>query len=240
MNLDIENKILIPVLFLVIFPILAVGIFYYQSSQRLFLEKIEDELRNDLIEVSNIISRNSTNDVTIIEEIKAIKEMKLIIYDSGNEELLYNDYNYSKNKLRNLIQSKITEGEEEFNINSDNKLLSFIKIESLDWYIGTGKVISSIKSSLLEIQKYTILVAIIFVIIAVELAIFLAYNLSKPIRKLSKFCNIVSRGNYKQKVNISRKDEIGLLANSFNNMVKKINKSTLKLKNLKEFNEDIL
>ena len=97
-----------------------------------------------------------------------------------------------------------------------------------------------LKFYLLEIHKYTIFFDIIFLIIAVELTIFLAHNLSKPIKKLTKFCNKVSKGNYKNKIDIKRKDEFGILANSFNDMIKKINQSTNKLKNLKEFNEDIL
>ncbi|MGM0411030.1 MAG: ATP-binding protein [Bacillota bacterium] len=240
MNLDIENKILIPVLFLVIFPLLAVGLFYYRSSQNLFLENIEEELEKDLLEVKNIVDYDIGSEEEQINNIKKIKEIELLIYNTNNDEIIFDEFNNEKSEIKTLINKHNSLGEKKFNLQFDNKLYSFIQIEGLSWYIGSGEELSGLKSSLLEIHKYTILFAIIFLIIAVELTIFLAHNLSKPIRKLSEFCNIVSKGNYQQKVEMNRQDEFGLLANSFNEMVEKINESTKELKNLKEFNEDIL
>ena len=241
MRIDIENKILVPVLLLVIIPVLAVGIFYYKGSHKLFLNKIEEELNTDLIEVENIIKENKEKDnKDIIDNIKDIKELPLIIYDKNKNFYINNDYNIDNKKLSKLMSSHISTAEKTFEIKANDNLLYFNKIKDLNWYIGTGQAISSLKSSLLEIQKYTILVAIIFVIIAVELTIALAYNLSKPIKKLTDFCDLVSKGDYDHHVKFNRKDEIGFLADSFNNMVQKINRSTMELKNLKEFNEDIL
>ncbi|MFW6008921.1 MAG: ATP-binding protein [archaeon] len=240
MNLDIENKILIPVLFLVIFPLLAVGLFYYRSSQNLFLKNIEEELEKDLLEVKNIVDYDIGSEEEQINNIKKIKEIELLIYNTSSDEIIFDEFNNEKSEIKALINKHNSLGKKKFNLQFDNKLYSFIQIEGLSWYIGSGEELSGLKSSLLEIHKYTILFAIIFLIIAVELTIFLAHNLSKPIRKLSEFCNIVSKGNYQQKVEMNRQDEFGLLANSFNEMVEKINESTKELKNLKEFNEDIL
>lgn len=241
MNLNIENKILIPILLLVILPLLAVGIFYYKNSQNLFLNNIEKEIQDDLKEVKNIIkSEDNVSQNNIIEKINNIKEIDLIVYDMNIDKLIQNKFTIKENKLLDLIIENSSNKKEKFNVNFDDKLVSFVKIEQLNWYVGTGQEISSLKSSLLEIHKYTILFAIIFLIIAVELAIFLAHNLSKPIKKLTKFCKKVTKGDYQNKIDIKRKDEFGILANSFNEMIKKINQSTNKLKNLKEFNEDIL
>jgi len=242
MNLNIENKILIPILFLVILPLLAVGIFYYRNSQNLFLKNIEDDIKGDLNEVQNIIRNEyNTSENDIIKRIYSIKEIDLIIYDINTNKLIHNRFGVKENELLDLMNKEgISNNEKEFNVTINDRLISFLRIEKLNWYVGTGKETSTLKSSLLEIHKYTILFAIIFLIIAVELSIFLAHNLSKPIKKLTNFCKKVSKGDYQNKIDIKRQDEFGLLANSFNEMIQKINQSTNKLKNLKEFNEDIL
>ena len=242
MNLNIENKILIPILFLVILPLLAVGIFYYRNSQNLFIKNMEDDIKDDLNEVQNIIRNDyNTSENDLIKRIYSIKEIDLIIYDINTNRLIHNRFGVKDNELLDLMNKEgISNNEKEFNVTINDRLISFLRIEKLNWYVGTGKEISTLKSSLLEIHKYTILFAIIFLIIAVELSIFLAHNLSKPIKKLTNFCKKVSKGDYQNKIDIKRQDEFGLLANSFNEMIQKINQSTNKLKNLKEFNEDIL
>ena len=242
MNLNIENKILIPILFLVILPLLAVGIFYYRNSQNLFIKNMEDDIKDDLNEVQNIIRNDyNTSENDLIKRIYSIKEIDLIIYDINTNRLIHNRFGVKDNELLDLMNKEgLSNNEKEFNVTINDRLISFLRIEKFNWYVGTGKEISTLKSSLLEIHKYTILFAIIFLIIAVELSIFLAHNLSKPIKKLTNFCKKVSKGDYQNKIDIKRQDEFGLLANSFNEMIQKINQSTNKLKNLKEFNEDIL
>jgi two-component system phosphate regulon sensor histidine kinase PhoR len=53
-------------------------------------------------------------------------------------------------------------------------------------------------------------------------------------------CKKIEIGNLKEKVEILRGDEIGVLANSFNHMIDQINTSTDQLIEVTKFNEDIL
>ncbi len=247
MKLDIENKILIPFLILVIIPILAVGIVSYKGSYHLFLENKIMEMQSDIDEVSRIIELNKNfGREDIINHIKDLKQTRIIIIDhSGN--LVYSDYDIKNTAIINkrLLESS---SDKYIKLNIQNKpknetvkfMFLFKKVSSKNWYIGTGVILNDVTSSLLDIQKYTILVAIIFAIIAVELTIAIAHNLSKPIKKLADVCNKISKGDLDKQLNFKRKDEIGILAESFNNMIKKIKASTEELRKIKEINEDIL
>jgi nitrogen fixation/metabolism regulation signal transduction histidine kinase len=242
MNLDIENKILIPFLLLVIVPVIAVGIFSYKGNYRLLRENIIEELEVDLSEISNIIAENNQLETEdLIKKIKQIKNNDLLFVDFRGQTI-YSDYKQVNSQLSSQIQRKTGDRDELFEIsgNGQNNFFLFYRIPSKKWYIGTKVALNTITSSLLEIQKYTILVAIIFAIIAVELTIAIAYNISKPIKKLAQFCNNFSEGNYDAEVKLDRQDEIGTLANAFNNMINQVNKSTKELKKMKEINEDIL
>jgi len=247
LKLDIENKILIPFLILVIIPILAVGIVSYKGSYHLFLENKIMEMQSDIDEVSRIIELNKNfGREDIINHIKDLKQTRIIIIDhSGN--LVYSDYDIKNTAFINkrLLESS---SDKYIKLNIQNKpknetvkfMFLFKKVSSKNWYIGTGVILNDVTSSLLDIQKYTILVAIIFAIIAVELTIAIAHNLSKPIKKLADVCNKISKGDLDKQLNFKRKDEIGILAESFNNMIKKIKASTEELRKIKEINEDIL
>ncbi len=247
MKLDIENKILIPFIILVIVSIFAVGLVSYNGSYHLFLDNKRTELKEDIEEISKIVKskklkNNSLTLNEIVNNVKIIKSNKLIILDNS-KNILYSDYDteINLNINKNL---KETETDNYYQLKIDNKnntnLFLFKKLKSQGWYIGTGIVLNSVSLSLMEIQKYTIFVAIIFAIIAVELTILLAHNLSKPIKKLAETCNKISSGDFNKKLNFKRMDEIGVLTEAFNNMISKIKSSTEELKKLKEINEDIL
>jgi len=79
-----------------------------------------------------------------------------------------------------------------------------------------------VSSKLLELQKYTILVAIISIIVASQLTFFFTYGIVKPIKKLSIACERVAKGDFEVKVEYKSEDEIGTLKDAFNTMVAKI------------------
>lgn len=245
MKLDIENKILIPFIILIIVSIFAVGLVSYKGSYSLLLESNVKELQDDLAEIAAVIEQNDlglSND-QIAGEIKKIKNNNLIVVNRTGE-VIYNDYKMKDNLdlLDKLKETKEDNGFYQVRADSgdDRFLFLFKEIDPRGWYVGTGIVINSVSSSLLEIQKYTIFVAIIFAIIAVELTIGIAHNLSKPIKKLVEACNSTSTGHFNKQLNLKRTDEIGILADAFNNMLSKIEQNTEQLKELKEVNEDIL
>lgn len=69
-----------------------------------------------------------------------------------------------------------------------------------------------------EIQR----VAIISLLIGIILANILAYYVIKPIRKLAAAADDIGGGNLDVQVNINRKDEIGKLGKTFNQMARKL------------------
>ncbi len=112
--------------------------------------------------------------------------------------------------------------------------------EPWDWIVGYGLKTNIFSEELISIQKYNLLIVIVSLIISMQATILIAYNLSRPIRSLADSCNKIASGNFDEKICIKRTDEIGILANAFNNMICKLQKNTSKLLEVKQFNEDIL
>ncbi|NPV44719.1 MAG: PAS domain S-box protein [Firmicutes bacterium] len=251
MKLDIENKILIPFLILVIVPVIAVGIVSYIGGYQIFTEAKKKELNNSLnetISILELIEKDVSNGIITEEEaqIKALeylsnfKKNNLCIVDiSGNTVF---DNSSEKIETEDLIYQILEDkkGRFEGNQNFQTSLISYRSFEKWGWIIIMQAELERFMSALLEVQKYTLLVAIIAAIIAVELTIIIAHNISKPIKKLAEICNSISKEGFRGKLEYKRNDEIGILASAFNEMIVKLENNTRELIRMKDFNEDIL
>lgn len=251
MKLDIENKILIPFLILVIVPVIAVGIVSYIGGYQIFTEAKKKELNNSLnetISILELIEKDVSNGIITEEEaqIKALeylsnfKKNNLCIVDINGNTVF--DNSSEKIETEDLIHQilKDKKGRFEGNQNFQTSLISYRSFEKWGWVIIMQAELEQFMSALLEVQKYTLLVAIIAAIIAVELTIIIAHNISKPIKKLAEICNSISTEGFRGKLEYKRNDEIGILVSAFNEMIVKLENNTRELIRMKDFNEDIL
>jgi signal transduction histidine kinase len=99
---------------------------------------------------------------------------------------------------------------------------------------------SYITNQLLELQKYTILIAIIAIIVASQLTIFFSYNLAKPIKKLAMACDEVSKGNFDIEIDYKKNDEIGILKDAFTRMTSKLKEYIAKVLEVTNLNHKII
>lgn len=96
---------------------------------------------------------------------------------------------------------------------------------------------------LLEIQKYTIIVVMIAIIVAVQSIVLLSHHLSKPIWKLAEYCREIGLGmdtSLPTEYIKGREDEIQVLGDHLGEMVELLSNKQLYLERLKTFQEEIL
>jgi two-component system sensor histidine kinase YesM len=91
------------------------------------------------------------------------------------------------------------------------------------------KVVSNIK-------LYSVLIALITLIIAVIIAVFFTRTIVRPITKLRNLMKITEEGDFDVHFRSKYNDEIGQLGNSFNNMIKEI-RNLIKLVQIEERNK---
>lgn len=81
----------------------------------------------------------------------------------------------------------------------------------------------------LRIEQTThriILMTILSIIIGIILAYFFASTITRPLKKLTKAVQIIAKGDFKHKVKVKVKDEVGILAKNVNQMGSDLDKST--------------
>ncbi len=109
--------------------------------------------------------------------------------------------------------------------------------EPFNWVVGTGNYVDDIDTAVQEMKDKQVamlynLLAIIFVvlIVAVIIIILLGKKIAKPIVVLSEKAKNIANGNLSVQINISSKDEIGVLATSLSLMVTQLRSIVLKIR----------
>ena len=103
------------------------------------------------------------------------------------------------------------------------------------WFIIIEMDQSEAMVSINRVTEIVIITSIVALILVTILALFISRSLSSPIRRLIKSTEIVKRGNLKHRTQLKSKDEIGQLAEAFNDMTDDLEKS---YKNLEKKVED--
>lgn len=81
-----------------------------------------------------------------------------------------------------------------------------------------------------DLRKLYVIIGMITLVLVIASAIFVARSISGPILKLTDITRTVAEGDLEQKIEIASKNEIGVLAESFNEMIRKLNESIEELK----------
>ncbi|WP_432663619.1 ATP-binding protein [Wukongibacter baidiensis] len=243
MKWDIENKMLIPFMILVILPIIILGIVSYWNGYQLLLnnktKNFEDNLDDHMVFINMVDKESNGDDLAkerVIDYFKELNKNGLVVFE--NNKLILNNLNRDSSFVERILSEAIRT---KTNAYSDEDLLFVYRsFDKWKWTIGYGLNKDIFTDELIEIQKYTLLLAIIFLVFSMQATILISHNISKPMKILADMCYKIGKGNLNEKININREDEIGILAEAFNNMVRKLNKNTRKLLDMKKYNEDIL
>ena len=243
-KLDIENKILIPFMILIVMPLIIVGIVSYWNSYQLMLNeslKNHQDVLKSAVAYLEILDEDVENGMLTLEEgkskaiayFKNVSPENMAIVDDG--EYVINSTGFdilAKLKGTDLYTTQKTE--------NDNYVYTLESFENWNWTIILATDKSILSEDLVGVQKYTVLLIIIFLVLSMQAIIFIAHHISRPIKYFAEVCRKIEKGHLNERVDINRGDEIGVLANSFNNMIDHLKESTEKLLEMTRFNEDIL
>lgn len=108
-------------------------------------------------------------------------------------------------------------------INGEKLFASSISSNTTGWRLISLVPANELFKDLNEVQNIYILFTAIILIIATILIFLISRQIANPIKKLVALMSLTEDGDFDVKININSKDEIGMLADSFNSMIEKIN-----------------
>lgn len=167
--------------------------------------------------------------------------------DTKNNGLLIKDINTPENKeLRYISEdliSKIMEQQQEVgkenilteSVNGEKSVITYSTIEEvaqtpLGWTLVSVTKIDDIFANINSIMFRVILICIVFAAIGLLLSIYITKDITKAFKKLMRKMDEVKSGNLDIEFKFDRKDEIGYLEKSFENMVKSLKELVNKIR----------
>lgn len=230
-NLRIKNKFLVA--FTMIFLLVMVFFYiYFPHKQR---ESVFKEINRRILTVANTAAlgvgiflqdQSYTAWSEIIDHLSKEPDFLFICIYDENKNLIAakpEKYNTAKPLLGNYYQP----------VKGQNEIEIKVPINYKKKYLGDivlGMTLTNVKE---EIHHINIVSAFMLTgIFAIVFLLFLSISdlINKPIKKLLDSVNkIICSGNYSERVDHSSKDEIGILANRFNEMIDMIEERNIEL-----------
>ncbi|HTL83106.1 MAG TPA: SpoIIE family protein phosphatase [Bacteroidia bacterium] len=109
-----------------------------------------------------------------------------------------------------------------------------LTVEGMHWAIMSELDESEAFENIFALRNQMLIALVILLFIVAVFSIFLSRRITRPIEVLSNDAMEVSKGNFDVSINIDRKDEIGILANSFRKMQDSIRKMIEELRHINQ------
>ncbi len=169
------------------------------------------------------------------------KEMAAVLFNEINRDINYLDGRLSEEEIREKYKFygngkvRITDGGGQpvtrFGEREDSSvLLASRGVNSLGWTLEFLSDEKAFAEEILENQNYVVVGAIASLMIIIQASIFIAHNITQPIRSMGRTCREINdnKGNYRSYRfdSVRRKDEIGQLAKTFESLLRNMDNYT--------------
>jgi two-component sensor histidine kinase/HAMP domain-containing protein len=178
-----------------------------------------DEMYTNFINLRNIKVNSVRTDSTDIAFFDDLKD-KLIAYE-GYANLIQND----------LAEGNLKSAGQVFNITLvpyfDNNILPSLQTLRELARQEQAIMVQQLDESRTKMENVTIWATLIAFIIALSIVLIINASIVKPMSKITEASKKIGDGDLDTHIDLDRKDEVGQLASSFNNMVENLKKKTI-------------
>lgn len=134
--------------------------------------------------------------------------------------------------LENFLRNKGVKGTNgKITVNGENCVVTYRKLKGFDWYITSITPYNFINSDIQSLRREMIIITFAFTFIALIVSYFLYSSIKVPLYKLMSKMRRVSDGDLQVEVDDFYNDEIGVISDNFDSMLRQINMLIEKTKN---------
>lgn len=223
---------------LVVFILLGVGGLLFFSEKKHLLSNMKEQQNNSVQKLIQVCveSHAEDNDIILVNYINTLSKSPSIRYaafiDQDGKVLVHSDMSISGERLSDEFTGKLlkaggllrndSEGSSEIlevgaPVFYQNRRIGITKIGYDQNYL-LRDVEATLKSAMVRFT-YVCYVAIIFGLLG---SVMFARWLTRPVNVLADATRIIGGGELTHRISVNRNDEIGFLANSFNDMAKRL------------------
>ncbi|WP_408011662.1 sensor histidine kinase [Pseudalkalibacillus sp. A8] len=199
------------------------------------LKNISNYPVNNVLSLAKAVENPSTKEVigvilvdlkldfmkNVIEQIKLGKSGFVFIMDKEGK-VVYSPVNPIVYRIHpNWIQKKVSPPIEK-EIDNDNFQIIYNTVPDIGWKIVGVFSIDKTTEVVSKVQGFTLIIAIITLIISSIVSLIFASTITKPLKKLKTLMGNVEEGRFDLRFHSKYNDEIGQLGNSYNRMIQEI------------------
>lgn len=162
--------------------------------------------------------------INILKEASAFPESRLLIVSEDNE-VLVQPYAGMENEIWKKDSYNFEEGNKGYFVNTyknEKYMINYHRLKRNSWKVMEVVPYDSLLGEIKELRGKITLALILFIILFIIISSIIAFSITNPIRKLSKYMKKVEKGDLSVRVETQSRDEIGMLIKSFNKMVVRI------------------
>jgi two-component system sensor histidine kinase YesM len=163
----------------------------------------------------------------ILTNIKFAQNNYVMLIDSNGNYVSYFDKKELGKPVRYLDVKNIINGKQPIlssdKVNGQSCMISYVPLNEGNWDIVTILPKTAYNKDIQALGYKIIIIMLCTFSIVILISIWIAFGISKPIKKLSHSINMFGQGDFAVRSDINTKDEIGTLSENFNHMVSEIN-----------------
>ncbi|WP_276354494.1 sensor histidine kinase [Cohnella caldifontis] len=108
-------------------------------------------------------------------------------------------------------------------LDGEKFMVTYAKSTATGWFVVSAIPYSYLMERIAAVGQFAIRLDVSLFVLATLIALLISYSISKPVQRLAAAMKAVEGGDLKVFVDLRSTNEIGILGNSFNRMIKRIN-----------------
>ncbi len=244
-----QRKIFFNIVVVLLLGVIISGLLSARIVKKNLLSDIEKSLTTEAALVRELLGEsliNNSNDIGIyVGKIKQTASSRITIVDAMGNVIIDTDKEYSEmeNHAGRPEIAAALKGEAGSSIRYSSTLsVDFIYVaqpilkgSSIIGAVRLSKPLYEVKNMLNSLYINVFIAVLIGIFVASVLGYKMAMNITKPVKEITYTASRIAKGQFDRRINITSRNEIGILADSINDMASKLRDTITSLqdKNIK-------
>lgn len=235
MKLSARRKIIVPLLFLVLIPVIFISVFFYTNQKRNYVSSLTHMNEVQVDHMIKLIQKHENAEESkdfMLEYIQDLGIQGSFVVE-GNAVIFsaLSGTPYNESDITDLIEEKKQ---------LESTLLTYQAFNQWQWKIGIieSSVVSF--SDIVTLDWVVIGVGLVFLLFTFEAIILITDSFYRPIKILLSGYNDIISGELKSDIQLETEGEMGMLGVAFNEMRRTIAHRTNKAIQMRNMTDDIL
>ena len=225
-------RIAIPFIILIVVSMGVLGIYLTNSVRNSQLNNLRFQLEQEAkitaeATLPSLLGQGDSPDVLAKKLGREIDTRITIIASDGtvlgdsDENLSTMENHATRPEVKDALSSGLGESTRYSTTLNEQMMYVAVPIASQGKVLGIARValpLTDVENSVSRVTRIIILATVIITILAILAAWLIARTTTRPVRQLTKASKRIAAGQFGQKITVSTKDEIGQLAQAFNEM----------------------